>query len=156
MSATTTIHIDGAELTVETSALFRAWFERRLDQPGKPSFSIPAAKPGDRYLTSIMQPDGHMCHTFVMDGEDEMTWDDGIAWAKEKGGDLPNRIEQAAMLQFMPEQFQKAAYWSNTQHAGGSGSAWYQDFDYGDQNHYRKSAELRVRAVRREFTDSVI
>jgi hypothetical protein len=50
----------------------------------------------------------------------------------------------------MPEEFQKKAYWSNTQHAGTSGNAWYQYFRYGHQFYDDlKGCELRVRPVRR-------
>jgi len=156
MSETTTLNIDGAELTVETSALFRAWFERHLGQPGKPSFAIPTARQGERYLGSIIEPSGRVRHSFLLPGDDEKNWNDGMAWAKAAGGDLLDRIEQAMALAHMPEEFKKEAYWSNTQHAGNSLSAWCQYFDNGDQNYDLKSSELRVRAVRREFSDSVI
>lgn len=46
------------------------------------------------------------------------------------------------------EAFEEAAYWSSTQHAGYSHYAWYQNFRYGFQSYFIKSAELRVRAVR--------
>jgi hypothetical protein len=156
MTTTTTLNLDGAELTVETSALFRAWFERHLGQPGKPSFAVPAARPGERYLSSIIEPSGRVRHTFLMPGDKKLNWDDGMAWAKGLGGDLPDRIEQAMLLAFMPEEFEKEAYWSNTQHAGVSGDAWFQLFDYGGQYNDIKSCECRVRRVRREFNDSVI
>lgn len=48
------------------------------------------------------------------------------------------------------EAFEKEAYWTSTQHAGSSNHAWFQIFDYGGQDYYYKSAELRVRAVRRQ------
>jgi hypothetical protein len=156
MTPTTTLNLDGAELTVETSALFRAWFERHLGQPGKPSFAVPAARPGERYLGSIIEPSGRVRHTFLMPGDKQLNWDDGMAWAKGLGGDLPDRIEQAMFLAFMPEEFQKEAYWSNTQRAGGSYDAWFQIFRNGDQFINRKSCECRARPVRREFSDSVI
>ena len=60
------------------------------------------------------------------------------------------------LFAYMPEEFQKEAYWSNTQHAGSSDDAWGQDFSYGYQYYNYKSAELRVRLVRREFSDLVI
>ena len=47
------------------------------------------------------------------------------------------------------QAFETEAYWSSTQHAAHSGYAWYQYFDDGFQTSYGKSAELRVRAVRR-------
>ena len=156
MTQTTTLNLDGAELTVETSALFRAWFERHLGQPGKPSFAIPAARSGERYLGSIVEPSGRVRHTFLMSGDKKLNWNDGMAWAKGLGGDLPDRIEQSMFLAFMPDEFQKEAYWSNTQHAGVSNDAWCQSFRSGSQISIYKSCECRVRPVRREFSDSVI
>jgi len=156
MTATTTLKIDDAEITVPTSALFRAWFERHLCQPGKPSFAIPAARSGERYLGSIIEPSGRVRHTFLMPGDVKKNWNDGMAWAKDLGGDLPDRIEQAMLYAYIPDEFQKDAYWSNTQHAGYSDLAWFQDFYYGSQGDYNKSCECRARPVRREFSDSVM
>jgi hypothetical protein len=155
MSATTTLNLDGAELTVETSALFRAWFERHLGKPGASSFAVPSVRPGERYLGSIIEPSGRMRHIFLMPCDEKKNWNDGWKWAQSRGGDLPDRIEQAMLFAYMPEEFQKEAYWSNTQHAGISSYAWCQDFSIGFQCYY-ESAELRVRSVRREFSDLVI
>ncbi|MFA6204429.1 MAG: hypothetical protein WC710_14720 [Gallionella sp.] len=149
MTPTTTLNLDGAELTVETSALFRAWFERHLGQPGKPSFVIPAARPGERYLGSIIEPSGRVRHTFLMAGDEKKNWKDGMEWAKDLGGDLPDRIEQAILYAHMPEEFQQEAYWSNTQHAALSSYAWCQIFHDGSQRSLLKSSECRARAVRR-------
>ena len=155
MPETTTLNLGGAQLTVDTNELFRAWFERHLAKPIAQT-AIPLARPGERYLGSIIEPDGRVRHTYLMAGEAEKSWSDGMEWAKSLGGDLPDRIEQAMLLAFMPDEFQKKAYWSNTQHAGDSNFAWSQYFDYGDQDDFYKSAELLVRAVRRVFSDSVI
>jgi len=73
--------------------------------------------------------------------------------ANSLGGDLPDRAEQALLFQYLPEEFQKAAYWSNTQHAADSYYAWFQNFDYGSQSYNDKSADLRASAVRRVFVD---
>src|SRR5512140_2081720 len=143
MSETTTLSIGGAELTVPTDALFRAWFERHITRSDRPIPSIPAARPDERYFGSIIEPSGRVRHSFLLPGDTKKNWNDGMAWAKDLGGDLP-------------EEFQKEAYWSNTQHAGDSHDAWFQSFNYGHQDCISKSAELRVRAVRREFSDSVI
>ena len=156
MTPTTTLKIGDAEITVPTSALFRAWFEQHMGQPGKSSFAIPAARAGERYLSSIIEPSGRVRHTFLMPGRWDKNWNDAIELGKERGGDLPDRIEQAMLLAFMPDEFEKKSYWSNTQHAGGSYNAWYQDFYDGYQSDITKSVELGVRLVRREFSDSVI
>ena len=156
MTTTTTLELNGAQLTVDTTALFRAWFERHLGQPGKPSCAIPSARQGERYLSSIIELSGRVRHIFLMAGDEKKNWNDGMEWAKELGGDLPDRIEQAMFHTFMPEEFQKEAYWSNTQHAGNSNYSWCQYFYDGGQDDYYKKDELRVRPVRREFSDSVI
>ena len=150
MPETTTLEIDGAKITVETSALFRAWFERHMGQPRTPYFVIPAARPGERYLGSIIEPNGRMRHTFLLPGDENgLNWKAAMKLAESRDADLPDRIEQAMLFAYMPEEFQKEAYWSNTQHAGYSDYAWYQGFYYGYQTDGRKSAELRVRLVRR-------
>jgi hypothetical protein len=146
---TTTLKIYDAEITVETSALFRAWFERHLGKSGASSFAVPAARQGERYLGSIIEPSGRIRHTFLMPGDEKKNWNDGWKWAQSRGGDLPDRIEQTMFLVYMPEEFQKEAYWSNTQHAGNSDNAWYQCFKDGDQFTLSKNDKLRVRSVRR-------
>ena len=159
MSETTTLSVDGAELTVETDALFRAWFERHLDarlparlNPIKPSLAIPDARPGERYIISIMEPDGRMRHIFLLPGEARKDWDDGMAWAKERGGDLPDRIVFAFLKTYMQEEFQEEAYWMNEQPAGFSGCAWYQSFLTGYQYTDDEYGKLLVRAVRSEYS----
>ncbi len=47
------------------------------------------------------------------------------------------------------EAFEGTWYWSSTQHAAYSGSAWCQVFTSGVQSSNRKVIELRARAVRR-------
>lgn len=47
------------------------------------------------------------------------------------------------------EAFDRDWYWSSTQHADASGSAWSQHFYDGTQNWGGKDGELRARAVRR-------
>jgi hypothetical protein len=47
------------------------------------------------------------------------------------------------------EAFEEEAYWSSTQHASDSDSAWYQHFGYGYQIIINTSIKLRARAVRR-------
>jgi len=107
-------------------------------------------KDGEKYAFGITLPDGKTTHTILLPVDEEVdSWDAGMEWAKNLGGDLPDRAEQALFNKYMPEEFQKDAYWSNTQHAGDSGSAWYQGFDNGYQGSYYKSCECRARPVRR-------
>ena len=114
------------------------------------SLAIPELNEGEKYAFSITLPNGKTIHTILLPVDEVVpSWNAGMELAKNIGGDLPDRAEQALFHKYMPEEFQKEAYWSNTQHAGYSGNAWYQLFGYGDQGSSGKSCELRVRPVRR-------
>lgn len=156
MPETTTIEIDGAKLTIETATLFHAWLEKTIGKQNSPCQAAPTARSGELYLGAITEPAGRTRHIFLVPGDEQKNWDDGMDWAKSKGGDLPDRIEQAMLYAYLSEEFQKDPYWSNTQHAGYSDCAWCQGFRNGYQGNYYKDNELRVRAVRREFINSVI
>lgn len=70
---------------------------------------------------------------------------------------LFNRREQAICYGNVPELFQKEAYWSNEQLASGSGYAWYQDFDDGDQYYAARATSAgRERSAEFRFINSVI
>lgn len=69
---------------------------------------------------------------------------------------LPDRAEALAMYQRLhsklkdsSDAFAGEAYWTSTQHAAVSGSAWCQGFNYGTQYYDRKDYDHRARAVRR-------
>jgi hypothetical protein len=111
--------------------------------------AIPELNEGEKYAFSLTLPDGKTVHTILLPGDENKNWEDAMEWAKSLGGDLPDRAEQALFYKYIPEEFQKDWYWSNTQHAGYSGNAWFQDFSNGDQDYGFKSSECRVRAVRR-------
>jgi hypothetical protein len=63
--------------------------------------------------------------------------------------EIPAQTAASAFVEGGEQDFADDWYWSSTQHASYDGSAWTQDFDYGDQDDTSKSAELRARAVRR-------
>jgi hypothetical protein len=121
------------------------------------AITLPPLNEGEKYAFSITLPDGKTIHTILLPVDESVaSWDAGMQLAKDLGGDLPDRAEQALFYKYMPEEFQKDWYWSNTQHAGDSYSAWYQGFGSGHQLSGSKSSECRARPVRREFSDSVI
>ena len=134
-------------MTVSTA--YFAVINFHLNQVKENKLNIPELKDGEVYAGAIIKPDGKTIHTILLPGDEKKNWKDGMEWAKSIGGDLPDRAEQALFYKYMPEEFQKEAYWSNTQHAGNSNYAWYQLFYYGFQLSNYKSADLRVRAVRR-------
>jgi len=110
----------------------------------------PELKEGEYYAGAIINPDGTGHHIILLaDDHDDTTWDKAMAWAKEQGGDLPNRVESALLFNQSKDQFKQAWYWTNEQHASYSSYAWYQNFGYGLQDGSDKYYELRARAVRR-------
>ena len=110
----------------------------------------PKLNEGETYAGAIIAPDGTGHHVILLAGDnDDATWGEQMAWAKQIGGDLPDRIEQALLYKHLPDQFQKDWYWSNTQHASDSVYAWFQRFNNGTQSYRSKDIKLRARAVRR-------
>ncbi|CAB3730438.1 DUF1566 domain-containing protein [Paraburkholderia rhynchosiae] len=113
---------------------------------------IPPLSEGEVYVGSIGDKNGDVQHIVLLPGDNERaSWSDQLAWAKSIGGDLPTRVEQAMLFANFRDQFQQAAYWSNTPDADPDydGWAWYQDFYYGGQISSHKGHALRARAVRR-------
>jgi len=112
--------------------------------------NIPELKEGEIYAGAIINPDGTGSHVILLAGDkDDGDWKSAIDWAKEQGGDLPTRVEQALLFDKSREQFKKDWYWSNTTHENNAEWAWCQTFNSGGQNNTLKSYELRARAVRR-------
>lgn len=111
----------------------------------------PDAEVKEINIGSITQPDGSGHHIFLLPGDkSDGNWQDAMDWAKEQGGDLPTRVEQALMFAHSRDQFQKDWYWSNTTVEGSAEWAWCQYFRHGGQSRGRKSSYYcRARAVRR-------
>lgn len=95
------------------------------------------------------QPD-YLLIDLGVEPENDVTWDEAIAWARSVGGDLPTRREQAVMFGNRREgQYKARWYWSGEPHASEPSWAWHQDFFNGSQGNHRKAYRLRARAVRR-------
>lgn len=108
-----------------------------------------ALRPGESYAGLIIGKDASPSyHLILMAGEAEMPWKDAREWAKELGGDLPTRREQALLFANCKEHIQEAWYWSCEEFAT-KGYAWCQYFTSGNQNHDYTITTLRARAVRR-------
>ena len=115
----------------------------------KPAFPMPPLKKGEAYIGAIVLADGSGHHVILLPGDESLPWKAALAWAKKKGGDLPNRIEQAMFFADHKDKFQNAWYWSNTTYAGYAVYAWLQSFGFGLQYGLLKSYVSRCRAVRR-------
>ena len=110
----------------------------------------PELKEGETYIGAIINADGNGNHIILLDGDViNVTWQQAMEWAKELGGDLPNRVEQALLFDQHKDKFEERSYWSNTQHASISYYTWCQNFGNGDHYYYSKVGGLRARAVRR-------
>lgn len=109
----------------------------------------PELADGETYLGIQTNSAGQPYHLILLPGDIQANWNDAMAWAKEQGGDLPNRIEQAMLWANHRDKFEPVAYWSNEQPVSESSWAWSQDFGNGNQSYYRKYLELRARAIRR-------
>jgi hypothetical protein len=107
--------------------------------------------PGEQYAGLLLSDDGWPKHHLVLlpDRAEEITWTDAVQWAKNEGGELPSRREQALLFANLKDQFEAAWYWSSESHEKDGSSAWTQTFDFGTQYYTRKSYEGRARAVRR-------
>jgi len=111
-------------------------------------FDLTLAK-GERYAGLVLNEDGTPSHHLVLlPGQaEDIDWPDAIEWASKAGGELPTRREQALLFANLKGSFEARGYWSSEQSS--DDDAWYQNFRYGCQHGYDKSAELRARAVRR-------
>ncbi|VVD91084.1 hypothetical protein PCO31110_01623 [Pandoraea communis] len=102
---------------------------------------------GEVYIGSITNADGAGHHVILLPGDVEKTWTEAMKWAKEAGGDLPNRVEQALLYANHSDRFKKDWYWSNQKDE--DGFAWYQYFLNGSQSGISQYYRLRAVAVRR-------
>lgn len=104
---------------------------------------------GERWI-GIVSVGMQLHHVILLPGDnDDADWETQMAWAKEKGGDLPSRVEQALLLQEAKDEFKPDVYWSNTPYASYESFAWLQSFDNGGQYYDLKVNVYRARAVRR-------
>lgn len=105
--------------------------------------------PGERYAGPVLNEHGLLSHHLVLlpGDADDLDWTAAKQWAKEAGGELPTRQEQALLFANLKSEFEGAYYWSSEEYS--SSYAWNQGFYHGLQYYLSKSAESRARAVRR-------
>lgn len=119
-------------------------------KPAARKGSTPALKKGEKYIGAIIGADGKGHHVILLPGDESGNWKDLLASAKKRGGDLPDRVEQALLFRDHRDEFKRDWYWSNTPYAGDADYAWYQSFAYGTQDFsYVGYDGGRARAVRR-------
>ena len=123
---------------------------RRKSAPAAKNF-FPLLQKDERYAGILLDEQGHpTAHLIPLPGElDSRTWNGAKAWAKNNGGELPTRQEQALLFANAKSAFQPDWYWSGEQFAGSPDCAWLQNFSNGGQDYDRKAYDYRARAVRR-------
>jgi hypothetical protein len=100
--------------------------------------------------------DGSHCAVVLLDAKPDgaLTWQAGMDWARDAGGQLPTRPVAALLYANAKDQFERDWYWTSDElhHDTGnehhSSSAWRQYFSSGRQLYNGKSYAFRCRAVR--------
>lgn len=106
---------------------------------------------GEIYVGTIITPGEYgSYHLILIPGEAEsINWSDAQSWAKDAGGELPNRVEGALLFAAQRSEFKEAWYWTRERHVSDSDCAWTQDFCDGLQDYDDTGSKGRARAVRR-------
>ena len=108
---------------------------------------------GERYAGIILDDVGNpYYHLILLPGEKEgIEWIESSYWAADQGGTLPTLREQSLLFTNLKDQFASTCYWSCERHKDFSGRAWYQRFDYGEQDTTDVHSKLHARVVRRVY-----
>lgn len=155
---TTTLSIGGAQLTVATEELFRAWLAKHITPAVAGPLARPPMQEGERYAGAIVRPDltGYHLIRMPLTAANKMKWKAAMDYAAKTGGELPDRPEAALLYATREEgEFAEEWYWTREQHAGDDGSAWCQSFAGGSQINTHKGGQYRVVLVRRVPIESL-
>lgn len=106
-------------------------------------------KEGEVYAGLILgqndEPDHHL---ILLPGQaSDIDWKSAGTWAKQQGGELPTRREQALLFANCKAEFEPRYYWSCEKLD--ASYAWLQYFGLGYQNSFHIDFQFRARAVRR-------
>lgn len=114
------------------------------------TITIPTLNEGEHYAGIILKDGVPSHHLILMPGDlGDTTWGKAQEWAKEQGGELPTRQEQALLFANAKRHFESDWYWSCETHASDAGYAWLQGFGVGYQTSVHKVFSFRARAFRR-------
>ena len=148
---TTILSIGGAQLTVATEELFRAWIEKHITTPAV-AIARPSLQEGERYVGAIIRPDltGYHLIRMPFTVTSKVKWQAAMDHAAAESGELPDRPEAALLFATRETaEFANEWYWTREQHVGNVNFAWCQSFDGGSQHSDHKSLWYRVVLVRR-------
>ncbi len=124
-----------------------------MNAPEARTISIAAATitlaVGELYAGIAFKDGAPSHHLVLLPGDVEKKWKAAGEWAKEQGGDLPTRSEQALLYAHLKDSFESDWYWSSEPAASDASYAWLQHFYDGRQDCSHTSGSYRARAVRR-------
>ena len=144
------IHTQLTQLTAMVTECIKQPEVFQTTQRVIPEISI-TLRPGEHYAGAVLDPEGGIKHHLVLMAErpnDDLDWDDAMAWAAHVGGSLPTRQEQALLFANCKPHLKPGWHWSSEQYEGDASYAWLCYFSHG-QSFIRKSAEGAAVAVRR-------
>jgi hypothetical protein len=125
-----------------------------LKQRAQLVVSLPAVEiqlqPGEHYAGPVLDEHGRVTHHLVLLAarvDQDLNWSKAKAWAKDAGGSLPTRQEQALLFANCKPHLPQRWCWSSE--AEGSADAWHCLFTNGYQGYFSQSAEGCAVAVRR-------
>jgi len=106
---------------------------------------------GERIAGAMLNDDGTLSHYLILlpGVAEDLNWSDALAWAVERGGELPTRREQSLLFANLRHAFDDRYYWSCDPYEKNSSWAWYQTFDRGSQYYSHQDYPFRACAVRR-------
>lgn len=141
-------HIEAEQAKVsELIAKFKANQSRQFNLP---AITLDLAS-GEECAGLVLTSEGKPSHYLILlpNEAKDVTFNEAVEWAKEQGGDLPSREEQALLLANLKKHFQPEYYWSGIEHPSNKGYAFVQYFGSGYQDSNGKYDKVRARAVRR-------
>jgi hypothetical protein len=129
----------------------RAAPKKRAAATKPASFPIPALRAGEGYAGVLLDAAGKpIAHLVELAAEREnLTHAEALAFAKEQGGELPDRQEAALLYANRKAAHQERWYWTREEYAGDSAYAWIQYFGDGHQGGGLMGNRYLARAVRR-------
>ena len=136
----------------EFSSLIEAFKKQvRFKEQFPVTVPAPEVAADEKWVCAVIEPTGLKYHLILLPGDnDAADHDTQLAWAVETGADLPDLTEQALLRKYLPEEFQKVAYWSKEKHKTECGCAWYTYFGCGHHDYFIDVCnKLRARRVRR-------
>ncbi len=118
------------------------------DQPATHPVDL---QPGEHYAGVVLDEACHVKHHLVLMAPraEELTWQAAIDWAKEQGGSLPTRQEQALLYANCKPHLRPVWHWSCEEHEDDASFAWRCDFLSGSQYGFHESYVGSAVAVRR-------